>query len=212
MRKNCLGRFLALMLALCCALPMLSAAAASYPMVGFTTDSLRLRKQPNENAAVLCTIPQGDAVLINGESGSYYVIIYEGNQGYGLKNYISANGAVSNQAPAPVIPPVQNPVVTTAYTLLTNGDRGEEVTILQEALKELGFYSGKADGQFGAGTKNALIAFQKVLQQAGGAVLHQSDHERSAEYRQQAGAGCGGGQFFRDNSFQLALGSNENHT
>lgn len=32
---------------------------------------------------------------------------------------------------------------------------------VQQKLKELGFYKGSVDGVFGAGTKNAVIAFQK---------------------------------------------------
>lgn len=45
--------------------------------------------------------------------------------------------------------------------LSKQGSSGDEVTAIQTKLYELGYYSGKIDGIFGSGTKNALINFQK---------------------------------------------------
>jgi peptidoglycan hydrolase-like protein with peptidoglycan-binding domain len=45
---------------------------------------------------------------------------------------------------------------------LTIGDNGSEVVALQKALKALGFYDGKVDGDFGTGTQAAVIAFQEA--------------------------------------------------
>ena len=44
---------------------------------------------------------------------------------------------------------------------LRKGDRGSEVKKLQNALKQLGYYSLKVDGVYGKGTVNAVKAFQK---------------------------------------------------
>ena len=44
---------------------------------------------------------------------------------------------------------------------LHNGSQGEKVRKLQERLQELGYYTDVVDGQFGQGTKDAVIAFQK---------------------------------------------------
>lgn len=44
---------------------------------------------------------------------------------------------------------------------LKQGSSGPAVKKLQNALKSLGFDPGGADGKFGAGTKKAVIAFQK---------------------------------------------------
>ena len=44
---------------------------------------------------------------------------------------------------------------------LHNGSQGEKVWKLQEKLKALGYYEGEVDGQFGPGTRDAVIAFQK---------------------------------------------------
>lgn len=42
------------------------------------------------------------------------------------------------------------------------GSEGDRVVQLQKRLAQLGYYSGKADGKFGAGTESALKAFQKA--------------------------------------------------
>ena len=44
---------------------------------------------------------------------------------------------------------------------LHNGSQGEKVRKLQERLQALGYYEGEVDGQFGPGTRDAVIAFQK---------------------------------------------------
>lgn len=48
-----------------------------------------------------------------------------------------------------------------AQGILTVGAKGEEVTKLQQRLKDLGYLDGKVDGQYGGGTKRAVIAFQR---------------------------------------------------
>jgi len=41
------------------------------------------------------------------------------------------------------------------------GDTGEDVERVQEQLKALGYYTGEIDGEFGSGTYQAVLAFQK---------------------------------------------------
>ena len=50
---------------------------------------------------------------------------------------------------------------TTPEPALHTGSQGEKVWQLQERLKALGYYEGEVDGQFGPGTRDAVIAFQK---------------------------------------------------
>ena len=52
---------------------------------------------------------------------------------------------------------------------LKKGSKGQEVTVLQEQLSTMGFYAGKLDGSFGAGTETAVKKFQwaKNLNQDG---------------------------------------------
>lgn len=136
-----------------------AALADAFPFVGFATVSLKMRRQPTEQADVVGTIPAGDAVIVNGESGSYYIVVHAGAQGYALKQYLLPRG--SKQLPAITSVPTALPQQQTAYSLLYNGSKGDAVVILQEALAELGFYDGKADGDFGRGTKAAVTAFQQ---------------------------------------------------
>ncbi|MBE5804985.1 MAG: peptidoglycan-binding protein [Clostridiales bacterium] len=44
---------------------------------------------------------------------------------------------------------------------LRRNDTGEDVKDLQQRLKDLGYYTGLVDGSFGAGTANAVVAFQQ---------------------------------------------------
>jgi peptidoglycan hydrolase-like protein with peptidoglycan-binding domain len=45
---------------------------------------------------------------------------------------------------------------------LRRGDKGAEVTALQQRLTELGYWNGKADGNFGLVTQQAVYALQKA--------------------------------------------------
>ena len=68
-------------------------------------------------------------------------------------------------APQETAEPTERPKVSAAELqsqgILTVGAKGDEVTKLQQRLKELGYLSSKVDGKFGGGTKRAVIAFQR---------------------------------------------------
>lgn len=67
----------------------------------------------------------------------------------------TAAGEGPFEAPAPTVAPPEKIIQ------LKSGSRGEEVRILQERLKELGYLDGEADGDYGPATKNAVSAFQR---------------------------------------------------
>ena len=48
-----------------------------------------------------------------------------------------------------------------SVAVLRQGSKGNEVKEVQRRLKLWGYYKGSADGVFGAGTRSAVIAFQK---------------------------------------------------
>ncbi len=57
-------------------------------------------------------------------------------------------------------PCTQSETLQTA-AILKQGSKGNEVKEVQRRLKLWGYYNGSADGVFGAGTRAAVIAFQK---------------------------------------------------
>ena len=65
------------------------------------------------------------------------------------------------------LPPVPDTVrardssdLITPEPALHNGSQGEKVWKLQERLRDLGYYTGTVDGQFGTGTREAVVACQ----------------------------------------------------
>lgn len=71
------------------------------------------------------------------------------------------SGGITVVTSAPTNTP--KPATTTAASsTLKSGSTGTEVRQLQQRLKDLGYYTGSVDGDFGAGTENAVIAFQKA--------------------------------------------------
>ncbi len=60
--------------------------------------------------------------------------------------------AEGSAAPQPTAEPV--------YTELARGAKGEEVRLLQQRLKDLGYLTGTVDGDFGGQTERAISAFQ----------------------------------------------------
>jgi peptidoglycan hydrolase-like protein with peptidoglycan-binding domain len=70
---------------------------------------------------------------------------------------------ITTVAPPPTTAPpttATTPIVMAPSQPLTPGDTGKQVKILQQALKALGFYTGKPDGDYGPNTQNAVEQFQ----------------------------------------------------
>ena len=51
--------------------------------------------------------------------------------------------------------------ITANAATLTMGSRGERVALIQQRLKQWGYYTGAVDGVFGRGTYNAVVRFQR---------------------------------------------------
>ena len=64
-------------------------------------------------------------------------------------------------SPTPSPEPTESPVPT-VYPTIRKGDRGDIVMILQQRLINLGYLSGRADGDFGSRTQQALKDYQAV--------------------------------------------------
>ena len=132
-------------------------SAQEYPFAGFTAQNAALKEKPSTSAKTLLTVPAGDSVYVTGEQSSYYIVEYEGSAGYIYKSYISVSQTLSAD-------PTQVPASYEAsekYETLYINSSGAKVKALQEALQELGYYTGSADGIYGSGTQNAVRLFQQ---------------------------------------------------
>lgn len=76
---------------------------------------------------------------------------------------VTAELVTSQITPTPTVAPEPTITPNKAYKKITMGQRGDEVTKLQQRLVELGYLAeGQADGAFGYQTRSAVIAFQKA--------------------------------------------------
>ena len=69
---------------------------------------------------------------------------------------------VATPQPALEITPSPSPEPELSYDTLRKGDVGRSVVSMQQALIELGFLTGTADGNFGSGTESAVKNFQSA--------------------------------------------------
>lgn len=51
--------------------------------------------------------------------------------------------------------------IASAAPVVSMGSRSEKVALIQQRLKQWGYYTGSIDGHFGRGTYNAVLAFQR---------------------------------------------------
>ncbi len=160
-------RILSLIAALLMLLNAASAMAASYQTLeygdkgsdvrqmqealialGYLDDKADGKFGKNTKAAVIA-FQQANGLVVDGKAGSKTLTLL-----YSLYGGASA-------------PPEEEPDFDSGsifggnYATIEYGDRGERVTLLQTALKQLGYDVGTIDGKFGSGTKEAVIAFQK---------------------------------------------------
>ncbi|MDI9521115.1 MAG: peptidoglycan-binding protein [Bacillota bacterium] len=126
----------------------------SFPYTAYATDSVRLRGGPSSSAAILTVIKKGDAVTVTGADGKYKIVEYENRKGYVIETFLSTGTADESAAAV-------DPETAKKYPALTKGSSGDKVKALQEALKELGFYTKKIDSKYGSGTSLAVEKFQE---------------------------------------------------
>jgi peptidoglycan hydrolase-like protein with peptidoglycan-binding domain len=84
------------------------------------------------------------------------------------RNGLTADGKVGPATLAALNSSSALPIATASPTAapsetvtLKRGDSGSDVTKMQKRLRELGYITFTADGEFGSGTRDAVIAFQK---------------------------------------------------
>ena len=117
---------------------------------------MNLRKSASTSSQRLTTVPKGAEVTVLDISGDYLHITYKTYTGYIVSDYASVP---AQYAPGKALS--TDSEAQQHYAYLQSGSTGKNVSLLQEALKELDFYSGTADGSYGASTVAAVKAFQK---------------------------------------------------
>ena len=129
-------------------------SSSGFPYQTTTRDKVNLRKSPSANAVVLERLDAGAELTVEGESGDYVKVLYNGVSGYVVAAYVYVK-AVATQTPTAVND------INTSYASLSRGNSGKAVKALQQALIELQYLSGDADGNFGSMTEDAVNACQK---------------------------------------------------
>lgn len=157
MRKHPSLRITALMLALVCCLSAIPAGADTAPVLyeATATAACKIYQNADAGAKALATVPKGAKLYVTSPgiiqgADNYYLVLYQNTRGFAPSASIQISAASVQENEASIYVPV-------AY-----GDERSEVISLQEALKELGFYTGKEDGIFGAGTRKSVLAYQKA--------------------------------------------------
>ena len=138
---------------------------SSYPYTTKTKVKVNLRASRSVRSELLYHIPAGAEITVNSVSqkSGWADVTYGKYNGYVKSEYI-----VLKEVKKITVTPTPTPVPTLSpeedaggYQILQKNDSGAAVTALQEALIELGYLKGTADGKFGAGTEKAVKAFQE---------------------------------------------------
>lgn len=153
MNKNAQSfrRAIALILAL---ITMLCSFTAFAEDTGKVTAKVILRKSADKESKALQTIPEDEEIEVLDTSGKWYKVRYGKYTGYIMKKYVtvSKSSVVSNKSAIAKLGDAPGP--------LEIGATGSDVKKLQQALKILGYYDGRIDGDYGDATTLAVSELQ----------------------------------------------------
>jgi len=135
---------------------------SSYPYTTVTKDSVNLRASRSTKSELLKKIPKGAEISVLSKNGNWVEVEYKNTKGWAVADYIQLKTVkkvkvTATPTPVPTLTPEED---AGGYPILKKGSTGRYVRSLQEALIELGFLTGTADGNFGDATEKAVIAFQ----------------------------------------------------
>ncbi len=135
-----------------------------YPYATVTKQAVNLRETKSVKGTLLEKIPAGENIVVLSVSGTWAEIEHLGTVGYVKSSYIalkkiSAPKATATPEPTATLSPEE---LSGGYIVLMKGSEGAEVKALQQAMLELGFLRGEADGKYGLATENAVLLFQQA--------------------------------------------------
>ena len=138
---------------------------SSYPYTTKTKVKVNLRASRSVRSELLRHIPAGAEITVNSVSqkSGWASVEYGKYSGYVKSEYIVLKEVRKiKETPTPTPVPTLSPEEDAGgYQILQKGDSSTDVVALQEALIELGYLKGNADGKFGAATEKAVKAFQE---------------------------------------------------
>ena len=137
--------------------------------------SLNLRASGSTSAKILKTIPNNTLLIVYEKGSSWSSVVYNNIAGYVMTKYLDFTAAAATPTPvAPTAAPSDTPTITPTATptastttkpdlslVLKAGATGEQVSLLQNRLVELG-YLNTASGTYDAATTAAVKVFQKA--------------------------------------------------
>ena len=134
-----------------------------YPYETLVKEKVVLYRSNDRTSAQIGTLPKSATVTVLSETNSYAKVRYGELTGYAKKVSIYMKKIVK-AAPTPTPLPTLAPGADTlSFTVLQQGNAGEQVIALQSALIELGFLgANQQDGQYGTATAAAVLAFQRA--------------------------------------------------
>jgi uncharacterized protein YgiM (DUF1202 family) len=139
---------------LLCFIPICAALARSGTV---TASSLNIRKSASADSDVVGVLREGTRVTIKDTSGSWYKITSGSKSGYVYKKYIELGDSGSSSSSSSK----SSSSSSSSGGTCGPGDHGDAVKKVQKKLKNLGYYSGGIDGDYGNGTKTAVKDFQR---------------------------------------------------
>ncbi|MBP3655543.1 MAG: peptidoglycan-binding protein [Clostridia bacterium] len=98
--------------------------------------------------------PQDENIVVEATDSPNFTV-------FGATAEPTARPAAPTPTPQIEVTPTPAPAVNVEYHTLRKGDQGRDVITLQQALAELGYLTGAADGNFGTGTQTAVKKFQE---------------------------------------------------
>jgi peptidoglycan hydrolase-like protein with peptidoglycan-binding domain len=128
---------------------------ATYPYSTTVNAAVNLRKGTSPSSMRYLTIPEGGGIQVLQDTGKYLKVSYRSYVGYVDESFVNVPEQYLDGKTLPV-----DTGARAIYETLTPGSSGVKVRALQQALAELGFYSGPIDGSYGAGTVRAVKALQ----------------------------------------------------
>ena len=133
-------------------------AVTDYPYDTTVIGRVKLRKTAKADGEVYQMVPAEAVVTVYSLTDNGFAKVkYNGRTGYVLASYV-----ILANIPTPTPKPTATPKPGSEnYTALEKGSSGAAVLALQSALAELGYFTDKVDGKYGALTETAVKALQK---------------------------------------------------